>query len=56
MVGFEGLVEMLKRNKEQPSIEQESLEQNQCPFCIWPLKTNEKTYKRVCPICERVFE
>ncbi len=38
---FEGVLEMLKRNKEQPTIEEEALAQHECPIHMVALKENE---------------
>lgn len=54
-VGFEGLVEMLKWNREQKPLEEDELDKNLCPLCDWKLKINEKTGERACPICERIY-
>ena len=37
---FEGLLETIKRNKAQPSIEQEALESHECPIHMVALKEN----------------
>lgn len=51
---FKGVLETLKRNREQPTIEDEEVAQNQCPFDAWPLKVNDKGQKR-CPVCGRTW-
>ncbi len=51
---FKGIVETIKWNKSQPTIEEESLENNECPEDMWPLKINEKGQKS-CPVCGRIF-
>jgi uncharacterized Zn finger protein (UPF0148 family) len=48
--GFEGLHEMIKSNKAQPTIEEEALKNKLCPECIWPLKENEKG-ELICQMC-----
>ena len=53
--GFEGLKAMLDRNKKQKSIEEDDLEKNLCPICLWKLKINEKTGERACLICGRFY-
>jgi len=55
-VGFEGLKAMLEFNRSQKTIEEESLEQNQCPFCDWSLKINSETHKRSCSLCGRIYD
>ena len=39
---FKGVLETLKRNKEQPSIEEEALANKECPIHLVPLKENAK--------------
>lgn len=41
-VDFQGMLAMHKRNKEQPSVEQEALEARECPIHMVTLKENEK--------------
>lgn len=52
---FEGILETLKRNREQPSSEEEDVDDNRCPHDDWPLKVNSKGQK-ACPVCGRVWE
>ena len=52
--GFEGLLESIKRNREQPTIEEEELENNQCPYDMWPLDENDDGAKS-CPVCGRIY-
>jgi len=52
--GFDGLLESIKRNREQPSIEEEELENNQCPYDAWPLGVNDDGAKS-CPVCGRIY-
>ena len=40
--GFDGLLESIKRNREQPTIEEEALENNECPIHMVQLKENER--------------
>ncbi len=49
-----GLIEMLKWNREQKTIEDEEVEKGMCPDDAWPLKENEKG-KKVCLFCGRLF-
>jgi len=51
---FEGILASLKRNREQPTIEEEALENNECPYCMLPLKVNERGEKS-CPCCNRIY-
>ncbi len=53
-MGFEILQNIIDFNKAQPSIEDESLENDECPDCVWPLKVNSKGQK-ACPMCERIW-
>ena len=53
-VGFEGLKEMLDFNRSQKTIEEEDLDNKQCPYCLVPLKENEQG-KLACPICLRFW-
>ncbi len=46
---------MLDWNREQKPINQEELEKELCPYCIWRLKINEHGQK-ACPICERIYD
>ena len=52
---FNGILETLKRNREQPTIEEEALANNECPFDSWTLKVNERG-ERTCPVCGRHFD
>ena len=52
---FEGLVQVLKRNREQPTIEEESLAAGECPECMWPLKEREDGTK-ACPVCGVIYK
>jgi len=54
-VDFEGVLETLKRNKEQPTIEEEELANNQCPIHAWPLKVRADGRKS-CPIGGEIYE
>ena len=56
MTSFEGLVQMLKYNREQKTVEETDLEQNICPYCLIQLKINPKTNKRSCSLCERIYD
>ncbi len=51
---FKGLLETIKRNREQPTIEEEALESNECPYDAWQLKVREDGSKS-CPVCGRIF-
>ena len=53
-MNFEGVLETLKRNKEQPTIEEEALANNECPEDAWPLKVRSDGTKS-CPICGRIY-
>jgi len=55
MGDIESLKDMLKFNREQESVKQEALENDECPYCAWTLKTNSKGDKS-CPICGRSFK
>ena len=44
----------LDENRAQPSVEEEALENNECPYDGFSLKTNSKG-KRSCEFCGRVF-
>ncbi len=50
----QGLLSMLRWNREQPTIEEEEISKGLCPFDNWPFKENEDGEKS-CPICGRVF-
>lgn len=39
---FKGVLETLKQNREQPSIEEEELESHECPIHMVALKVNSK--------------
>ena len=39
---FEGVLASLKRNKEQPSVEQEAIEAHECPIHMVQMKQNLK--------------
>ncbi len=52
---FNGLLETLKRNREQPTIEEEALQNNECPYDAWNLKVNERG-ERTCPVCGRIWD
>jgi len=51
---FKGLLESRKRNREQPTIEEDSLESNECPVCMWRMKVREDGTKS-CPVCGRIY-
>ena len=51
---FSGVLATLKSNRAQKTIEEEELERNMCPYCLWPLKINDRGEKS-CPICNRVW-
>ena len=53
--GFEGVLQVLKRNKEQPTIEEEALAAGECPDDAWPLKEREDG-SRSCPVCGKVYK
>ena len=46
---FKAVSETLKRNREQPTVEEEELERDQCPVHQWPLQVREDGTKS-CPI------
>ncbi len=39
---FDGVLETIKRNRAQPSIEQEELEGRECPIHMVPLEENSR--------------
>ena len=51
-------IEQLKNwmdwNREQKTIKQEALENDECPYCYWTLKINSKGEKS-CEICGRIY-
>ncbi len=51
----DGLKQIRDFNKSQPTIEDEELGNNTCPYCDIKLKVNEKGIK-ACLLCERVYE
>ena len=53
-MGLETLKNIIAFNKAQPSVEQEALDNNECPYDDWPLDVNSKGEKS-CPICGRVW-
>ncbi len=54
MGGFELLKSIRDFNNSQKTSEESDLEQNLCPECLIPLKTNQKG-DRSCAICGRVY-
>lgn len=50
----EALKAMLKENRAQKSVEEEALENNECPYDGFALKTNSKG-ERACEFCGRAF-
>jgi len=55
-MSFEQLKNIIDFNKEQANLhpQDEDLENNQCPYDDWPLKTNSKGEKG-CSICGRIW-
>jgi len=55
-MGFETLQNIINFNREQARLHpgDEDLENNLCPYCVWPLEENEKGY-RSCPICGKIW-
>jgi hypothetical protein len=50
----DGLKDKRDFNKSQLSIEDEALENNECPYCDIKLKVNDEG-KKACLICERIY-
>jgi predicted RNA-binding Zn-ribbon protein involved in translation (DUF1610 family) len=46
---------VLERNREQPTIEEDALNSNLCPLCEWRLKVREDG-KKSCPACGRMYD
>jgi len=53
--GFEELKAILKRNREQKTVEEETLENNECPYDGFSLKINSKG-ERSCEFCGRIYK
>ena len=54
-MGLEVLLNIIKENRSQPSIEDEALANDECPDHVWPLKINSKGEK-ACPIDGRIWK
>ena len=54
-MSFETLKNILKENREQKSVEEEALENNECPIDGFALKTNSKG-ERSCEFCGRIYK
>jgi len=54
MGNIESLKNILDFNRAQKPAEEEDLENNECPYDYWPLKTNSKGQK-ACEICGRIY-
>ena len=54
-MSFETLKNIIAFNKSQPSVEEEALENNECPYDGFALKTNSKG-ERSCEFCGRIYK
>ena len=54
-MSFEILKNILKENRAQKSVEEEALENNECPEDGFALKTNSKG-ERSCEFCGRIYK
>ena len=52
--GFEELKAILKGNREQKTVEEEALENNECPWDGFALQENSKG-ERACEFCGRTY-
>jgi len=53
-MSYEQLKNIIDFNKEQAKLQDEDLENNQCPYDAWELDINSEGYKS-CPICGRIW-
>jgi len=54
MGDIESLKNILAFNRAQPTVEEEALENNECPHDGFALKTNSKG-ERACEFCGRIY-
>ena len=54
-MGTETLKNIIEFNKAQPSVEEEALANNECPYDGFSLKTNSKG-ERACEFCGRLYK
>ena len=54
-MGFEILKNIIEFNKSQKTVEEEALENNECPYDGFALKTNSKG-ERSCEFCGRIYK
>ena len=54
-MSFETLKNILKENREQKTVEEDALENNECPYDGFALKTNSKG-ERSCEFCGRIYK
>jgi hypothetical protein len=54
-MGWETLKNIIEFNKAQKTVEEVALENNECPYDVWPLNVNSDGAK-ACPICGRIWK
>ena len=54
-MSFETLKNIIEFNKSQKTVEEEALENNECPYDGFSLKTNSKG-ERSCEFCGRIYK